>query len=71
MRLQWERAYQGYTCWLGKKRLGEVRMQRQPGRPAQYQWQAGKCAGHVDSFKVAKALVEQVAQLAQVQLSLF
>ena len=71
LRLEWQRAYQGYTCWLGKKQIGEVHVQKQTGRAAEYLWKAGQCAGQVDSFKTAKLLVEQAARLAQVQLALF
>jgi len=69
--IQWERAYHGHACWLGKEKLGVVRRVQQPGVPLCYAWQAGPCAGKTDTLKEAKILVEQTAALEQRQFSLF
>jgi len=69
--IQWERAYHGHACWLGKEKLGVVRRVQQPGAPLCYAWQAGQCAGKTDTLKEAKTLVEQTVVLDQRQFALF
>jgi len=71
LRVQWERAYHGHACWLGKEKLGVVRRVQQPGALLYYVWQAGQRVGKTDTLQKAKILVEQTAALDQRQFSLF
>jgi hypothetical protein len=63
----WERAYQGHVYWLGKAKLGKVRL---AGRQ-RYTWQAAGRAGEADDLERAKRAVELAVAMADKQLDLF
>ena len=53
----WERGYRSHGFWLGKTRIGIVRVE--PGRSLEmkYQWQAGTHQGQTTTLREAKRLV--------------
>lgn len=67
----WERGYKSHGLWLGKGRIGIVRVE--PGRHLEmkYQWQAGTHFGQTTTLKEAKRLVETTVLMGGRQLSLF
>jgi hypothetical protein len=63
----WERAYQGHAYWLGKTKLGKVRL---AGRK-QYRWEAAGRVGETEELEAAKRAVEMAILMADKQLDLF
>lgn len=67
----WERGYLSHGLWVGKNRVGLVRIDRD-GRPeTKYRWEAGTLAGAAATLKEAKRAVEEAVLLGTVQLPLF
>jgi hypothetical protein len=67
----WERGYEGQGYWLGKQRLGAVKLGPKGAPNGIYHWEAGNHAGHAQTLKEAKRMVEQVVLVGASQLSLF
>jgi hypothetical protein len=63
----WERAYKGHAYWLGRQKLGKVRL----GKTDAYSWEAAGRSGHAESLRQAKAAVESAVAMADRQLDLF
>jgi hypothetical protein len=58
------------VLWLGKRKLGKVRLMNSDPR-GKYQWEAGGRAGFADELEKAKSAVEIAATTAETQLDLF
>lgn len=67
----WERGYFQHGYWLGKKRLGAVRLGPKGEWDGVYRWEAGHHAGETATLKDAKQAVEQAALVGASQLPLF
>jgi hypothetical protein len=67
----WERGYLLHGLWLGKARLGIVRLERAAPAAGRYRWEAGTHAGVAVTLKEAKRAVEEAVLLGTVQLPLF
>ncbi len=67
----WERGYLSHGFWLGKRRLGVVKVEREPRAAGKYRWEAGMHAGAASTLKEAKRAVEEAVLLGTVQLPLF
>ena len=65
----WERAYKGHVLWLGKQKLGKVRLNTDA--KGKYSWEAGGRAGFSDELDKAKAAVEFAVTTADKQMDLF
>jgi hypothetical protein len=63
----WERGYKGHVLWLGKAKLGKVRL---AGR-GHYAWEAAGRAGSADALDKARRAVELAVAMAERQLDLF
>ena len=63
----WERAYKGHVLWLGKTRLGKVRLLAR----GNYAWEAAGRAGTSETLAEAKKAVELAVLMAEQQLDLF
>jgi hypothetical protein len=63
----WERAYKGHVLWLGRQKLGKVRLAGE-GR---YAWEAAGKAGATDDLDKAKKAVELAVLIADKQRDLF
>ena len=63
----WERAYKGHVLWLGKLKLGKVRLAGE-GR---YTWEAAGKTGATDDLDKAKQAVELAVIVADKQRDLF
>lgn len=67
----WERGYFQHGFWLGKKRLGAVKLGPKGEWDGVYRWEAGTRAGETTTLKDAKQAVEQVVSVGASQLPLF
>ena len=67
----WERGYLSHGLWLGKRRVGVVKLDRDSPAAGKYRWEAGMCAGVAATLKEAKRAVEEAVLLGTVQLPLF
>jgi len=67
----WERGYLAHGLWLGKARVGVVKLDRDAARAGKYRWEAGAHAGVTTTLKEAKRAVEEAVLLGTVQLPLF
>lgn len=67
----WERGYLSHGFWLGKRRLGVVKLERDPPAAGKYRWEAETHAGVAATLKEAKRAVEEAVLLGTVQLPLF
>jgi hypothetical protein len=63
----WERAYKGHAYWLGKQKLGKVRLLQKD----KYSWEAAGRAGLTEDLDKAKRAVELAVLMAERQLDLF
>jgi hypothetical protein len=71
VRAFWERGYLSHGYWLGKERLGVVRLAPKKEWDGIYRWQAGDHAGEAATLDDAKRAVEQAALVGASQLPLF
>lgn len=67
----WERGYLSHGYWLGKQRLGVVRLGAKDAWDGVYRWEAGNHAGEAATLKEAKQAVEQAVLVGASQLPLF
>ena len=67
----WERGYFQHGYWMGKTRLGGVRLGPKGKWDGVYHWEAGTRAGASATLKDAKQAVEQAVSVGASQLSLF
>ena len=67
----WERGYLSHGLWLGKRRVGVVKLDRDSPAAGKYRWEAGMNAGVSATLKEAKRAVEEAVLLGTVQLPLF
>ena len=67
----WERGYLAHGYWLGKERLGQVKLGPKKEWDGIYRWQAGNRAGEASSLEEAKRGVEQAVLFGTSQLPLF
>jgi hypothetical protein len=67
----WERGYLSHGLWLGTRRVGVVKLDRDSPAAAKYRWEAGMHAGVAATLKEAKYAVEEAVLLGTVQLPLF
>lgn len=67
----WERGFQSHGYWLGKKRLGVVRLGPRGEWDGLYRWEAGTRAGEAPNLSKAKQAVEAAVLLRATQLPLF
>jgi len=67
----WERGYFLHGYWLGKKRLGAVKLGPKGEWDGIYRWEAGTHAGETATLKDAKHAVEQAVSVGASQLPLF
>lgn len=72
---QWERGYSSHGYWLGKQKLGEVRLSAKgdgkDAREGRYQWLAGNRTGAAMTLADAKRTVETLTEQGVRQLGLF
>jgi hypothetical protein len=67
----WERGYLSHGLWVGRQRVGIVRMDRDARPEAKYRWEAGTLVGRAATLKEAKRAVEEAVLLGAMQLPLF
>jgi hypothetical protein len=67
----WERGYLSHGYWMGKQRLGVVKLGAKKDWDGIYRWQAGNHAGETASLEEAKRAVEQAMLTGASQLPLF
>jgi hypothetical protein len=67
----WERGYLSHGLWLGKRRVGVVKLDRDAPAAGKYRWEAGTHAGLAATLQEAKRAVEEAVLLGTVQLPLF
>ncbi len=67
----WERGYLAHGYWLGKERLGQVRLGPKKEWDGVYRWEAGNHSGEAATLDEAKRAVEQAALAGASQLRLF
>jgi len=67
----WERGYFQHGYWLGKKRLGTVKLGPKGEWDGVYRWAAGNHAGESTTLKDAKQAVERLVLVGARQLPLF
>jgi hypothetical protein len=67
----WERGYLSHGYWLGKVKLGEVRLGPKDEWDGIYRWQAGSRKGETKTLDEAKLAVEGVIEMGDKQLGLF
>jgi len=67
----WERGYLAHGYWLGKERLGQVKLGPKKEWDGIYRWQAGNRAGEASTLEEAKRGVEQAVLFGTSQLPLF
>ncbi|OFZ71812.1 MAG: hypothetical protein A2W04_06140 [Betaproteobacteria bacterium RBG_16_64_9] len=70
-RPSWERGYYAHGYWLGKEKLGSVKLGPRPDWDGIYRWQAGHYAGEASTLDEAKRAVEAAVLLGTSQLQLF
>ena len=63
----WERAYKGHVLWLGRQKLGKVRLVGE----SRYAWEAAGKAGASEDLDKAKKAVELAVLIADKQRDLF
>ncbi len=70
---QWERGYSSHGYWLGKEKLGEVRLAPKDKDETEnhYLWQAGNRTGEATTLLDAKRKVETLSEQGVRQLGLF
>jgi hypothetical protein len=71
VRPAWERGYYSHGYWLGKKKLGTVKLGPRGEWDGVYRWQAGHHAGEVSTLVEAKRAVEGAVLVGASQLQLF
>jgi hypothetical protein len=67
----WERGFLSHGYWLGKSRLGVVKLGPRGEWDGLYRWQAGNRSGQARTLREAKRAVEQVVLVGASQLTLF
>jgi hypothetical protein len=67
----WERGYLAHGYWLGKERLGQVRLGPKKEWDGVYRWEAGNHSGEAATLDEAKRAVEQAVLVGASQLRLF
>jgi hypothetical protein len=67
----WERGYLSHGLWVGKHRMGVVRVDRDAPPERKYRWEAGTLAGGTATLKEAKRAVEEAVLMGTMQLPLF
>ena len=67
----WERGYLSHGYWLGKERLGLVRLGPKKEWDGVYRWQAASHSGEAATLEEAKTAVEQAVLIGASQLALF
>ena len=67
----WERGYLSHGYWLGKERLGVVKLGAKKEWDGVYRWQAGSHTGEAATLEDAKRAVEQAVSAGASQLALF
>ena len=67
----WERGYFQHGYWLGKQRIGVVKVGPKDEWDGIYRWQAGTRVGESATLKDAKQAVEQAVLVGASQLPLF
>ena len=67
----WERGYLAHGYWVGKERLGQVKLGPKKEWDGIYRWQAGNRAGEASTLEEAKRGVEQAVLFGTSQLPLF
>ncbi len=67
----WERGYLSHGYWLGKERLGTVKLGPKKEWDGIYRWQAGSHTGEAVTLEDAKRAVEQAVLVGVSQLPLF
>ncbi len=67
----WERGFLSHGYWLGKTRLGSVKLGPRGEWDGIYRWQAGNRAGQAPTLREAKQAVEQAVLVGASQLPLF
>ena len=67
----WERGHLSHGYWLGKERLGGVKLGPKKEWDGVYRWQAGSHAGEAATLEEAKRAVEQAVLVGASQLALF
>ena len=66
-----ERGYLSHGYWLGKERLGVVKLGPKKEWDGIYRWQAGGDSGEAATLEEAKRAVEQAVLVGASQLPLF
>ena len=67
----WERGYLSHGYWLGKERVGVVKLGPNKEWDGVYRWEAGNRAGEASTLEEAKRGVEQAVLFGTNQLHLF
>ena len=67
----WERGYLSHGLWIGKNRMGVVRIDKDARPEAKYRWEAGTLTGRAAALNEAKRAVEQAVLMGAMQLPLF
>ena len=68
----WERGYQGHVYWLGKVKLGKVKLLAEADlKGGRYQWEAAGRIGRCETLAKAKSALETAVVVADRQLPLF
>jgi hypothetical protein len=67
----WERGYLSHGLWIGKNRMGVVRIDKDARPEVKYRWEAGTLTGGAAALKEAKRAVEQAVLIGAMQLPLF
>jgi hypothetical protein len=67
----WERGYYSHGYWLGKQKLGSVKLGPRQDWDGIYRWPAGHYAGEASTLEEAKRAVEAAVLLGANQLQLF
>lgn len=68
---QWERGYFSHGYWLGKDKIGEVKLGPKGEWDGVYRWSAGSRAGESVTLEEAKRMVEGMHELGDKQRDLF
>jgi hypothetical protein len=67
----WERGYLSHGYWVGKERVGVVKLGPKGEWDGVYRWEAGSRAGEASTLEEAKRGVEQAVIFGASQLPLF
>jgi hypothetical protein len=67
----WERGYLAHGYWLGKERLGQIKLGPKKEWDGIYRWHAGNHSGEAANLEEAKRAVEQAVLVGASQLALF